>query len=153
MDWMTSESLPSLRCSKSPFPHPVTQSVACWGPQPVHMVQLAAWEGPWGWDFVGASRPLREGRGWGQDNSSAFPWLSGSSCEGRRQGPVTKIPSPPPPTSPILLFVWDEVRAARPDCGHVGSHLKYQKREKAEGGGREATPICPKNKTVDWQGL
>lgn len=61
---MTSESLPSLLCSKSPFPHPVTQSAACWGPQPILMLQLATWggvRGAWGWDFVWGLQTIEGG--------------------------------------------------------------------------------------------
>lgn len=99
MDWMTSESLPSLHCSKSPFPHRVTQS---------GLLRTAAC--PYG-SAGGLGGALGMGLGWGLQTMEGgaglgsgqqwdpFRWLSGSSCEGRRQGLVTDPhpTSPPPP--------------------------------------------------------
>lgn len=91
--WMTSGAPHPHHGSKSPFPYPTTQPVPCRSPQPIHMAHQQPGRGPRARSLFEASRPSRQGWGCGQDNSSAFHWLSGSSCVG---APAQKDDQHPP---------------------------------------------------------
>lgn len=112
---------------------PVTQFVSCWGPRPIHMFQPAAWEGLGDGTLFGGLQTIE-----------IFPWLSGSSFQGRWQ--ETDAQDPPW----FFLFVRDG-QGRGVQLGWIVATLVHIFSIKRKGGrerSREGARISQKSKTV-----